>query len=82
MDKPIKARSNINNRRLSGDPEEIFADQFALNLLMPEKEVRRCRRWSFIQLMHHFGVPGETLKQRLLDLGIDHPHFQLFAKIE
>ena len=54
------------------DPEEVFANQFAANLLMPEKAIRTKRRKysSYIQLAQYFGVSVEALKHRLNTLGI------------
>lgn len=56
------------------DPEEIYANVFAANLLMPEYEVRRLRRGkraSDLDLALRFGVPREAARRRLADLGID-----------
>lgn len=56
------------------DPEEIYANAFAANLLMPEYEVRRLRRGkraSDLDLALRFGVSREAAKRRLADLGID-----------
>lgn len=54
------------------DPEEVFANQFAANLLMPEKEVnaQRKKRKSHLQLAQYFGVSPEALKHRLNALGL------------
>ena len=54
------------------DPEEVFANQFAANLLMPEDDVRgdvRVRD-SLVILAHKFGVSPEAMKFRLENLGL------------
>ena len=54
------------------DPEEIFANQFAANLLMPEDELRQLRGEglpSFL-LAQHFGVSDDAIRFRLKNLGI------------
>ena len=59
---------DLRNRDSSNgtDPEEIFANQFAACLLMPEEEVRRKHKEkipSFI-MAQHFGVSGEWLGKK------------------
>jgi Zn-dependent peptidase ImmA (M78 family) len=62
----------------SGDnPVERFANSFAANLLMPEKEIRSRSDWSKVELIALFGVSGEALKWRLKNLGIEHEEFSL-----
>lgn len=55
--------------------EEIFANQFAANLLMPEDEIRAQVHHSKAKLLSHFGVSGEAMKWRLKNLDISHPEF-------
>ncbi|MGE5682721.1 MAG: ImmA/IrrE family metallo-endopeptidase [Bacillota bacterium] len=51
--------------------EEIFANTFAANLLMPEKEVRlQLKKNNKILLPIHFGVSDEALENRLKNLSI------------
>lgn len=57
---------------LGVNKEEIFANEFAANLLMPENEVRRlCAastpRW---QMAQHFGVSDDAIRFRLENLKI------------
>lgn len=54
------------------EPEEIFANQFAANLLMPEPIVRRRFEkskplWAFAR---EFGVSPEAMRFRLKNLGL------------
>lgn len=54
------------------NPDEIFANQFAANLLMPKKEVKKVYK-KFKTLPHnmvarHFGVSASALKHRLTNL--------------
>jgi hypothetical protein len=52
------------------DKEEVFANQFAANLLMPAAELRAAiqRQQAVWQLSHLFGVSGEAMGYRLEDL--------------
>jgi Zn-dependent peptidase ImmA (M78 family) len=52
------------------DKEEVFANQFAANLLMPEAELRAAiqHQPSVWQLAHQFGVSGEAMGYRLENL--------------
>jgi len=52
------------------DKEEIFANQFAANLLMPEAELRAAiqHEQSVWLLSHRFGVSGEAMGYRLESL--------------
>lgn len=54
------------------DPEEVFANQFAANLLMPENIVKTQRKkyTSHLQLAQYFGVSPEAIKHRLNALGL------------
>jgi Zn-dependent peptidase ImmA (M78 family) len=54
------------------DPDETYAEQFALCLLMPEDEVRWQRSGcdSIVVLAVYFGVPVEWMHRRLSDLGL------------
>jgi Zn-dependent peptidase ImmA (M78 family) len=49
-----------------GKPEEVFANQFAGALLMPEREIRRYERqgMSLISMAAEFGVSLDALKYR------------------
>jgi len=53
-------------------PEEVFANQFAANLLMPEDEVRKAAKGSspLWRLAQSFGVSPEAMKFRLKNLRI------------
>jgi len=57
---------------LGTEPDEIFANSFAANLLMPEKEVRK--RYSDVKnlslLAVRFGVSPQALRFRLNNLGL------------
>lgn len=48
-------------------PEEVFANQFAANLLMPESEVQRLRHEGLtpIQMAHYFRVSQDAMANRL-----------------
>lgn len=54
------------------DPEEIFANQFAACLLMPEKEVRRLAdaKYSPVMMSSYFGVSDDAIRFRLSKLGL------------
>ncbi|SFD88084.1 ImmA/IrrE family metallo-endopeptidase [Blastococcus tunisiensis] len=54
-----------------GSPEEVYANQFAGALLMPEKELRaeRARGLNDVQLARLFGVSLSALQYRLQLLG-------------
>lgn len=64
----VAKRSSI--AQPSSNPDEEYATQFALALLMPEQEVRRMRSEtdSVVLLAYHFGVPAEVMHRRLKDL--------------
>ncbi len=53
--------------------EELFADQFAANLLMPANEVRaiHSKKLPNYALAKHFGVSVEEFGLRLKHLGLD-----------
>jgi len=54
------------------DPEEVFANKFAANLLMPEKIIRNLSKSgkSHFDIAMFFGVSTEALKHRLKGLGL------------
>ena len=53
------------------DPEEIYANQFAANLLMPADLVRiSSQRRSVAALAYEFGVSGDAMNFRLDNLGL------------
>ena len=54
------------------DSREVFANQFAANLLMPESEVQRLQDWPLFMLMEYFGVSDQSLQFRLKNLNIQH----------
>ncbi|KAB7681374.1 ImmA/IrrE family metallo-endopeptidase [Plesiomonas shigelloides] len=53
------------------DPDEIFANQFAANLLMPASEVRKLTNLGYTPVMmsSYFGVSDDAIRYRLLNLG-------------
>jgi Zn-dependent peptidase ImmA (M78 family) len=57
------------------DEIEIFANQFAANLLMPEDEVRKRIKHSKLELTTFFGISGEAMKWRLRNLSLRHSEF-------
>lgn len=54
------------------DPVEIFANQFAANLLMPEAEVRRLKEEGYTptQMALYFGVSQDAMGYRLKNLNL------------
>ena len=54
------------------DSEEIFANNFAACLLMPEKEVRRLNNAGYAPVMmaSYFGVSDDAIRYRLKKLGL------------
>lgn len=53
------------------DPEEVFANNFAACLLMPESEVRaRANKGTHAELAAYFGVSNEAMKFRLKKLNL------------
>lgn len=53
------------------DPEEVFANNFAACLLMPESVVRvRLRKSTHAELAAYFGVSNEAMKWRLRNLNL------------
>lgn len=62
------------NSTTGRDPEEVFANGFAANLLMPEAEVRRkfkkASATAAIKLLTHFDVSESALTYRLRNLGL------------
>ncbi len=54
------------------DPEEVFANQFAANLLMPKATVQKLHKEgkSHIELALFFGVSAEAMQYRLNKLGL------------
>jgi Zn-dependent peptidase ImmA (M78 family) len=71
------ARVDLRDRRSSaGDnPEEIYANEFAACLLMPEEEVRSLFELGLddIELAFRFRVSREAMKFRLINLGLVPP---------
>jgi hypothetical protein len=57
------------------DPDEIYANAFAANLLMPESEVKRLHREgiSDLEMALRFGVSRDAVKFRHVNLGLT-PH--------
>jgi len=57
---------------LGNDSEEIVANNFAANLLMPEEKIRELlhNKQSVISMAYTFGVSTESLKIRLRALGL------------
>jgi Zn-dependent peptidase ImmA (M78 family) len=56
------------------DPEEIYANQFAAGLLMPQDRVRelyaRTERRPVAVMAHSFGVSADAMNFRLANLGL------------
>ena len=52
------------------NPEEIYANQFAANLLMPRDVVKRMKDRSVATLAYEFGVSGDAMNFRLDNLGL------------
>jgi len=61
------------------DPDEVFANQFAANLLMPETEITErfgeytgeyTEDTAILALARHFQVSAEAMSIRLKDLGL------------
>jgi Zn-dependent peptidase ImmA (M78 family) len=54
------------------DAEEIFANQFAANLLMPKQLVKQKfqEKNSHLEMAMYFGVSNEAMKFRLKNLGL------------
>lgn len=54
------------------DEDEIFANRFAANLLMPEQEIRKLykRKSTYLEMGQYFGVSVEAIKIRLSNLGL------------
>lgn len=54
------------------NPDEIFANQFAANLLMPEREVSRLKDESYTptQMALYFGVSQDAMAFRLKNLTV------------
>lgn len=54
------------------NPEEVFANQFAANLLMPAKEVGRlCAEDTHrFRMAYHFGVSDDAMRFRLSNLSL------------
>lgn len=52
------------------DKDEIFANQFAANLLMPENEIKRLykKKCSYVEMAQFFAVSTEAVKYRLHNL--------------
>jgi Zn-dependent peptidase ImmA (M78 family) len=60
------------NSTKGNDSEEIFANQFAANLLMPASEVKKQLKKNNrnYEIASYFGVSPEALKYRLKNLGL------------
>lgn len=54
------------------EAEEVFANQFAANLLMPEAEVRHLHEDGepYVVMAYHFRVSDDAMRFRLKNLGI------------
>lgn len=62
-----------NPKASSGEcPEEVFANKFAANLLMPSVEVKKAysEGWPSFELARYFGVSADSLGFRLANLGL------------
>lgn len=59
------------NAQSGTDPEEIYANQFAAELLMPQDEVRRLHKQKLpaFLMAQHFGVSDDAMRFRLMNLG-------------
>ncbi len=55
------------------DAEEVYANQFAASLLMPESEVRAAHRAGLddLDMAIRFGVSREAMQYRLRNLGLE-----------
>jgi Zn-dependent peptidase ImmA (M78 family) len=74
------ARVDLRGSRLSTgeDPEEIYANEFAACLLMPDEEVKMYFELGMddLELALRFNVSREAMKFRLIDLGLVVPNLQ------
>ncbi|HFU0230408.1 TPA: ImmA/IrrE family metallo-endopeptidase [Vibrio parahaemolyticus] len=54
------------------DPEEVFANSFAANLLMPVDEFKKecCENNNIFHIASYFGVSPEAVKYRMKALGV------------
>ncbi len=68
-DKTLSAAGN--------NSDEVFANNFAASLLMPEDEVKKRASLSKLELVKFFGVSGEAMKWRLKNLGVKHEEFEV-----
>lgn len=61
-----------NHSSTGNDPEEIFANQFAASLLMPETEVKKLvyQQLPKFLMAQHFGVSDDAIRFRLKNLGL------------
>lgn len=65
----IDLRSELSSQ--GSNAEEVFANQFAANLLMPESEVRKAlKEVPAFLLAQHFGVSDDAMNFRLRGLGL------------
>ena len=65
----VDLRSDLSS--LGTKDEEIFANQFAANLLMPEEDVRKAHQSMPVFLLaQHFGVSDDAMNFRLKTLGL------------
>jgi Zn-dependent peptidase ImmA (M78 family) len=64
----VDRRDTLSSR--GSDPDEVYANAFAANLLMPKDEVERFKSRTPLELAHYFGVSPEAMSYRLANLGI------------
>lgn len=65
----VDLRSELSSK--GSNDEEIFANQFAANLLMPESEVKKAlKEVPAFLLAQHFGVSDDAINFRLRSLGL------------
>lgn len=62
-----------NSASAGTDPEEIYANQFAAELLMPKDEVAQLsnKNMPAFLIAQHFGVSDDALRYRLKNLGLN-----------
>lgn len=65
----IDLRSELSET--GSNAEEIYANEFAANLLMPDYEVKKLyKKMPFFLLISHFGVSESAMTFRLKNLGL------------
>ena len=69
MSQYVKLRDTVHSSA-GTNPEEIFANQFAAHLLMPEREVRRLQDKGYTptQMAFHFAVSQDAMAFHLKNL--------------